>query len=136
MNNSKILKIYLFVSGFILTAIGGLTAFNPVTIKANEGIQIAENASALSDVRSFGMLLVAMALFSFSGSIKSSLRKPATISSFLLFLSLGIGRLLSMLLDGMPSNGMVKATGLEIILGLAGLILLMTNNQSKLFKQA
>ena len=136
MNNSKILKIYLFVSGFILTAIGGLTAFNPVTIKANEGIQIAENASALSDVRSFGMLLVAMALFSFSGSIKSSLRKPATISSFLLFLSLGIGRLLSMLLDGMPSDGMVKATGLEIILGLAGLILLITNNQSKFFKQA
>ena len=136
MNNSKILKIYLLVSGFILTAIGGLTTFNPVTIKANEGIQIAENASALSDVRSFGMLLVATALFSFSGSIKSSLRKPATISSFLLFLSLGLGRLLSMLFDGMPSDGMVKATGLEIILGLAGLILLITNNQSKLFKQA
>ena len=74
MNNSKILKGYLFVSGLILTVIGGLTTFNPITIKANEGIEIAGNASALNDVRSFGMLLLATALLSFLGSFKSSFR--------------------------------------------------------------
>ena len=131
MNNSKILKGYLFVSGLILTVIGGLTTFNPITIKANEGIEIAGNASALNDVRSFGMLLLATALLSFLGSFKSSFRKPATISTFLLFLSLGLGRSLSILLDGMPSDGMVKATGLEIILGLIGLTLFITNTKKQ-----
>ncbi|WP_412986036.1 DUF4345 domain-containing protein [Pontimicrobium sp. IMCC45349] len=133
MNTSKILKIYLFISGLILTAIGSLTIFNPINIKANEGIEIAENASALNDVRSFGMLLLATALLSFLGSFKSPFRKSAAISTFLLFLSLGLGRLLSIFLDGMPSDGMVKATGLEIILGMLGLILFISNSKKQSF---
>lgn len=133
MNTSKILKIYLFISGLILTPIGGLTTFNPVNIKANEGIEITGNASALNDVRSFGMLLLATALLLFLGSFKSLLRKSAAISSVLLFLSLGLGRLLSIFLDGMPSDGMVKATGLEIVLGLVGLILFISNNKKQSF---
>lgn len=123
MKNSIVLKIYLVISGLLLTVIGSLTTFNPVNIKANEGIEIAGNASALNDVRSFGMLLLATALFSIIGAFKTSLRKSATISAFLLFLSLGAGRIVSIILDGMPSDGMVKATGLEMILGIAGLII-------------
>lgn len=133
MNSSKILKIYLFVSGLILLVIGSLTTFNPITIKANEGIEIAGNASALNDVRSFGVLLLAMAALAIIGSLKQPLRKSASVSTFLLFLSLGIGRLLSIMLDGMPSDGMVKATGLEIILGLVGLILVVVNTKKQSF---
>ena len=123
MKNSNILKVYLFLSGLILSIIGTLTTFNPVNIKAEEGIEVAGNASAINDVRSFGMLLLATAILSIIGALNSSLRKPATISAFLLFLSLGMGRILSILMDGMPSDGIVKATGLEMILGIAGLVL-------------
>lgn len=130
---SKVLKVYLFISGLILTLIGSLTTFNPAPIKANEGIDIAGNASALNDVRAFGMLLLATALFSFLGSFKSSLRKAAAISSFMLFLSLGLGRLLSIFLDGMPSDGLIKATGLEFIIGAVGLILFVINDKKQSF---
>lgn len=123
MKNVKILKVYLIISGLLLTVIGSLTSFNPVEIKAGEGIEIAGNASALNDVRAFGMLLLATAAWNMIGAFKAQLRKSAIISSFVLFLSLGLGRVLSIVLDGMPSDGMVKATGLEIILGLAGVIL-------------
>ncbi|MEM7186224.1 MAG: DUF4345 domain-containing protein [Bacteroidota bacterium] len=133
MNKSKILKIYLFLSGLILTAVGGLTTFNPINVKANEGIEIAGNASALNDVRSFGMLLLATALLSFLGSFRSSIRKTASIITFLLFLSLGLGRLLSIILDGMPSDGIVKATGLEFILGFAGLALFLIHQKKQSF---
>lgn len=132
MYSSKILKIYLFVSGLILLAIGSLTTFNPIGIKANEGIEIAGNASALNDVRSFGTLLLATAILSFIGSFKTSIRKSASIAIFLLFLALGIGRTISIILDGMPSDGMVKATGLEIILGITGLVLFLINNKKNL----
>jgi hypothetical protein len=131
MNYSKTSKIYLFISGLILTAIGGLTTFIPAMIKAKVGIEIAGNPSALNDVRSIGVLLLATALLSFLGSFKISLRKPAIISSFLLFLSLGLGRILSMALDGMPSSEMVKGTGLEITLGVAGLIIFILSNNKK-----
>ena len=128
MSNSKTSKIYLFISGLVLSAIGGLTTFTPTMIKAKVGIDLADNANALNDVRSIGMLLLATALLSFLGSFKNSLRKPAIISSFLLFLSLGLGRILSIALDGMPSSEMIKGTGLEMILGVVGLIIFMLSN--------
>jgi len=125
MKNSKILKLYLIISGLLLSVIGALTTFNPINIKIEEGIDLAGNASALNDVRSFGMLLLFTAVFSLTGAFKRTIRKSATISVFLLFLSLGVGRVLSMILDGMPSDGIVKATGLEMILGVSGLIIYM-----------
>lgn len=131
MKNSKVLKIYLIVSGLLLAVIGGLTAFNPINIKANEGIEIAGNASALNDVRSFGMLLLVTAIFLIAGVLKSSLRKSATISAIILFLSLAVGRVFSMLIDGMPSDGIVKATGLEFILGIVGAILFFIYQERK-----
>lgn len=131
MKDSRILKIYLAISGLLLTVIGTLTAFNPIQIKADEGIHIANNASALNDVRSFGMLLLATAVFLIIGAFRDSLRKSAAVSSLILFLSLAAGRTLSLLLDGMPSDGMVKATGLEAILGLAGLIIFLSSKKNQ-----
>lgn len=72
MKNSKVLKVYLFVSGLLLTVIGTLTTFSPIKIKANEGIELAGNASALNDVRAFGMLLLAIAILSLIASFKDS----------------------------------------------------------------
>ncbi|MEM6687012.1 MAG: DUF4345 domain-containing protein [Bacteroidota bacterium] len=133
MNTLKISKIYLFIAGVILSIVGGLTTFTPVAIKANEGIQIAGNTSALNDVRAFGMLLLATVLLLFLGIVKNALLKTAMLSSFLLFLSLGVGRLTSILLDGMPSDGIVKATGLEFLLGLIGLFLFIANTKKQSF---
>ncbi|CAM1342614.1 DUF4345 domain-containing protein [Tenacibaculum amylolyticum] len=129
MNSLKILKIYLIISGLLLSVIGTLTAFNPVKIKANEGIEIAGNASALNDVRAFGILLLAIAILSFSGAIKTAIRKTAAITLPLLFISLGIGRVISVVLDGMPSEGMVKATILEFVLGFIGATLYFINKK-------
>lgn len=129
MNSLKFLKIYLIISGLLLSVIGTLTAFNPVEIKANEGIEITGNASALNDVRAFGILLLAIAILSFSGAIKVTTKKTAAITVPLLFISLGIGRVISILLDGMPSDGMVKATILEFVLGLTGTILYFINKK-------
>lgn len=131
MNYSKTSRIYLFISGLILTGIGGLTSFSPILIKAKVGIDVAGNINSLNDIRSFGMLLLATASLFFLGSFKSSLRKSAIISSFLLFLSLGLGRILSIALDGMPSIEMIKGTGLEIFLGVVGLIILILSNNKR-----
>ncbi|WP_075342384.1 DUF4345 domain-containing protein [Tenacibaculum agarivorans] len=132
MNSLKFLKIYLFVSGLLLSIIGTLTAFNPVKIKANEGIEIAGNASALNDVRSFGILLIATAILAFSGALKTFFTKTASIAIPLLFIALGVGRIISIILDGMPSDGMAKATVLEIILGTIGIALYSINKNKYL----
>ena len=132
MNSFKILKIYLFVSGLLLSVIGTLTAFNPITIKANEGIEIAGYSSALNDVRAFGIFLITIAGLSVLGALKSNLTKTASIAIPLLFTALGIGRTISIFLDGFPSDGMTKATVLELALGTIGILLYQINKNKQL----
>ncbi|MEO0405655.1 MAG: DUF4345 domain-containing protein, partial [Bacteroidota bacterium] len=131
MNYRKISKVYLVVSGILLTGIGTLTTFNPINVKANEGIELAGNPSALNDVRSFGFLLLVFAVLFIISGLKSAMLHFGSIASTSLFLSLGFGRVLSILLDGMPSEGMLGATMVELVLGSVGLFLLLQNKKNQ-----
>ncbi|UTW61261.1 DUF4345 domain-containing protein [bacterium SCSIO 12741] len=123
MKNSKILKAYLILSGLLLTFIGGATLFMPVVMKASGGIDIADSVNAINDVRAYSALLLASALLALFGVFNKGLTYTSTLVTVLVFLSLGAGRLLSILQDGMPADGLVKATILEFVLGTIGAIL-------------
>lgn len=123
MKNSNLLKTFLVISGLLLTFIGGATLLIPATMKADAGIDISGNINMLNDTRAFSALLLFFAILIVSGAFVKKLTYTATVVSFLLFLSIGIGRLISILLDGMPSDGLTKATVLEFVLGILGLIL-------------
>ena len=131
MNTPKSLKIYLILSGLLLSFIGGATLLFPVMMKGSAGIDIANNVSVINDIRAGSALILAVAIISLVGAFSKSMRYTAAVMSFVLFLALGIGRLLSILQDGMPVDGLVKATILEFVLGLVGL-LLFTKHKSKL----
>ena len=94
-----------------------------VAIKSNSGIDIAGNVSVLNDVRASGALILAIAVLTILGAFARKLTFTSSLVSSLLFISLGIGRAVSMLTDGMPVDGLVKATGLEFVLGLIGAFL-------------
>lgn len=130
MKKSKIISGYLIVSGLILSLVGALTSFNPVNVKAEEGIDIAGNPSALNDVRGFGFLILAVALFSFIGAFQSRLKRPAIIFSVLFFLSIALGRLFSILFDGMPTQGILNATIVEFVVGTIGVLLLFLSRST------
>ncbi|MFD2568720.1 DUF4345 domain-containing protein [Pseudotenacibaculum haliotis] len=123
MKNSKALKIFLIVSGLLLTFIGGATLLMPVEMKAGAGIDIAGNINVLNDTRASSTLLLAFALLIILGAFVKKLTYTSSLTSFLLFLSIGTGRAISILLDGTPVDGLVKATGLEFVLGIIGIIL-------------
>ncbi len=123
MENSKVLKLFLIISGLLLTFIGGATLFAPVAMKASAGIDISQSTSIINDVRASSALILAVALITILGVFIRKLTFTSTLISFTLFLSLGIGRAISILIDGFPVDGLVKATGLEFVLGIIGLIL-------------
>lgn len=129
MKNSKFLKAYLIISGLLLTFIGGATLIAPVYMKASGGIDIAGHINVLNDIRGFSALILVFALMIVLGVFNKKLTYTSTLISLLLFLSLGVGRLISIVLDGMPVDGLVKATGLEFVLGIIGLILLIRNKE-------
>ena len=123
MKNSKVLKGFLILSGLLLTFIGGATLFMPVAMKASAGINIAGNISVINDTRASSALFLAVALLIISGAFSRKLTFTASLISFIFFLSVGTGRIISLVADGMPVDGLVKATGLELVLGIIGAIL-------------
>jgi hypothetical protein len=136
VKKSIALKIYLIVSGLLLTIIGGATLIDPVTIKASSGIDLAGNTNLLNDVRATGSLILTIALLTLSGAYSPKLRYTASIASTLLFISLGLGRIVSIINDGMPYEGIVKATGLEMVLGIIGAILFFIFKNNTLTSKA
>ncbi|HAS41849.1 MAG TPA: DUF4345 domain-containing protein [Microscillaceae bacterium] len=123
MKNSKVLKGFLILSGLLLTFIGGATLFMPVAMKASAGINIAGNISVINDTRASSALLMVAALLIISGAFSRKLAFTSSLLSVILFLSIGVGRIISIVSDGMPVDGLVKATGLELVLGITGAIL-------------
>jgi len=120
MKNSKLLKAYLILAGALLMFIGGATLFAPLAMKGGAGIDLEGNISVLNDVRAASALLLSLGLISFLGAIIKRLIYTSSLISFITLLALGLGRIISLVSDGMPVDGLVKATGLEMILGLLG----------------
>lgn len=131
MKNSKLLKTFLVLSGVLLTVIGGASLFSPEEMKAGAGIDLLGNTSLINDVRAFGALVLSIAILSIVGAFASKLTYTSSLVSFLFFLSIGFGRLVSIFSDGMPVDGLVKATGLELVLGVIGAILFITKQDKK-----
>ncbi len=125
MKNSKVLKTFLVVSGLLLAFIGSATLFMPTEIKAGSGIEIGGDVNLLNDVRASAALLLMLAILTITGGFYKKLTFTSSLVSFLTFLAIGTGRVISIISDGMPVEGVVKATVLEFILGTAGLILFM-----------
>ena len=130
MKDSKALKVYLMIVGVLLSFIGGATLLMPEELKGNSGIDIAGNIGVLNDVRAASALLLAMGVLTLTGAFSDKLKFSASLVATVLFLSLGAGRLLSILLDGMPVEGQIGATLLEFVLGIAGAILFRTHRDN------
>jgi len=130
MKNSKVLKTILFISGLIAVGVGGGILFMPVAFHATTGIDLGANASLLSEVRAPGGALLTSGILIMLGAFIKKLTFTATLVSALFYLSYGLSRILSMLLDGMPADELVQATILEMIIGLLCLFALVKYRES------
>ena len=117
MKNSKVLKVVLFVSGLIAASIGGAVLVMPAAFYASNGIDLGGNVSLLNEIRASGGALLAAGILIISGSFVASMTFTAVVLASLLYLSYGLSRILSFGIDGMPSEGLVQAAALEIVIG-------------------
>lgn len=118
MKNSIVLKIILFISGLIAIGIGGTILTMPVAFYATNGINLEGNINLLNEIRASGGALLASGILIILGAFITKLTFTSTVISTLLYLSYGLSRILSIVLDGMPSEGLVQAVILELIIGL------------------
>ena len=124
MSNSKSTTIFLVIAGIIGLYVGiGLTFF-PVELQEGNGIMLP-SASHFSETRAPGAAILSASMFILISIVKTSLRRNALGLSALFFLSYGFGRLLSVVFDGIPAEGLFYAMFGELILGAIALLLFM-----------
>lgn len=129
MKHSRVLKSILLLSGFIAAGIGGAILFIPETFHALNGIELAGQVNLLSEVRAPGGALLVCGLLIMSGAFFPGLAFTSAVLSALLYLSYGLARVLSMSFDGIPAEGLVQATVLELTIGFLCLFALLKYRQ-------
>jgi len=125
MKNSKVLKGILIPLGASLTYCGLWRLFDPIGFLAFSGILLTADPSLLNEVRGTGGLIVGLGLVIFLGAFKKSLAFTSTIIAILVFFGFGIGRALSVVVDGNPGDMLVQATYGEFFFGFLSLFALI-----------
>ena len=116
--------VFLSLSGLLLLAIGGTILLAPHALHATNGIALGNDPSLLSEIRAPGGLLTASAVLILIGAFRRPLRFLATVLTVLVYGSFGLARLLGVVLDGVPSSGLVGSTTIELIVAAIGIRLI------------
>ncbi len=117
MQNSAVLKTILTVAGLIGAGVGGAILLIPEAFHATTGIRLSGDVSLLNEMRASGGALLASGVLVMSGAWIPKLAFTSAMVASMLYLSYGLSRVLSMVIDGMPDPGLVQVAGLEIVIG-------------------
>lgn len=131
MKNSKILNTILLISGLIAAGVGVAILLVPVAFYAGNGVDLGANSSLLNEIRATGGGLLACGILIMSGAFVAKLRFTAIVICMLIYLAYGLSRLLGMAMDGMPTEGLVNAAVLEIIIGLLSVFAFLKYRENK-----
>ena len=125
-------RVLLIVSGLILGLVGTGILFLPHGFYESNGTILGGEPSLLSEVRASGGLLLVCGIVVLCATFRSSMRRQALTLSALVFLAYGLARLVSMVMDGIPSTGLIVSTGIELLVGALCVVALRRHLQYKL----
>lgn len=131
MNNSKVVSGFLVLAGLIGLYVGGGLLFFPAELQAQSAIFIGDNASHYSETRAPGAAILSASSIILIGIFRTGWRYISVLLVALFFLSYGFGRLLSLVLDGMPAQGLFYAMIGELIIGAIAFVILITYKREK-----
>lgn len=116
-----IARITLTLAGLGLIVIGALLAFVPEMMFAPSGVVLGDNPGLLSEIRAPGGFLLVAGAAVFAASFAPALRGFGLALSAMIYLSYGVTRIFSVLIDGAPPAHLMQAMGVELFLGAVAL---------------
>jgi len=122
MRKHHLVQTVLVVAGIIGIGVGGAQLCIPVTFESSAGIDLGDNSSLLSEIRAAGGTLLVAGVLILSGAFLPKLTSVSVVLSTLFYLSYGLSRLFSGLMDGIPSESLVIATVVEMVVGVLSLL--------------
>lgn len=114
---SKFQKIILGLSGFIAFAIGSFITLAPIAFYAGYGITLDNDPDLLNELRGPGANLAALGAVVMAGLFIHSLAKTSVAIALVIFLAFPVGRVIGIIADGIPSESVLAAFAVEIVLG-------------------
>ena len=108
----------LGISGAILAGIGLSMLVVPLDFFAMNGVEIPADPSLLSEITAPGVALVLVGVLMLTGSIKLEFAKLGLVEGGLVYGSYGLSRVISMVFHGLPSDSLVTATVIELVVGI------------------
>lgn len=122
MKGTSGLKIILIVLGLTLVIFGGWRLGDPIGVYTFSGLALSNDAGLLSEVRGAGGILLASGLVVALGAFRHDWSRSSVMLATMVFLSLGLARLLGIVLDGSPGADVIMGMAIELVLGAVALL--------------
>lgn len=116
MKNVRLVQLTLITAGALTGLIGLGILLMPDAFYASYGITVPESASLRSELKTLGTLLMLAGCLMLAGVVKPSLQGTALIVATGTYTALVAGRLLGLIVDGVPSTGILAAWAVEAAL--------------------
>ena len=126
-------KIALGVSGLTAASIGVAILAAPHSFFASYGITVGNNASLLSELRAPGAGLAAFGVLMLLGIWRTAMTPMSKVVALIVFLAFPAGRLIGLIVDGLPSGPIIGALVFE--LAVAALCIVAFCRRSKLARK-
>ena len=128
MQLTRFQKITLGIGGVTALAIGTLITLAPHAFYASYGITLGQDPNLLNELRAPGAGLVVFGALMLAGVFRAAMAPIALAVALTVFLAFPAGRIVGIVMDGMPAGSVIGALAFEIII--AGLLLAAFNPTS------
>jgi hypothetical protein len=117
MKESKVFKIILIILAVILVVFGGWRLFNPLSFYTFSALVLPNEAGLLSEVRGAGGIIMVSGLVVASGVFRHEWSRTSILLAAVVYLPLGLGRVIGFALDGSPGSGVIPGMAIELACG-------------------
>lgn len=112
----------LIVLALTLVIFGGWRLVDPLGFYAFSGLELLDEPGLLSEVRAAGAVIMISGLVVGLGALRPAWSRTAVPLATVVFLALGLGRLLGILLDGSPGAEALQGMVIELVFGFLALV--------------
>ena len=117
MKESRWLNVILLVLALTLVVFGGWRLVDPIGFYTFSGLELSDDAGLLSEVRGAGGIIMVSGLVVGLGAFRHAWSRTSVVLAAMIFLSLGLARLLGIALDGSPGDGVIPGMVVELVFG-------------------
>ena len=122
-------KVFLGLSGLVAAGIAVAIWTVPSAFYGSYGIDLGGDVNLLNELKAPAGVLFAAGLAILAGAVRSRFEPASMKIAAVLYLSFGASRLASFVTDGLPSESLVSAAMLEIVIGAIALFGLLSHRQ-------